>query len=126
MGDSGATSVATPATYTAPNDATGISATPVSTTSIHLTWTNNSANADNVIVQRSTDNGSHWSTIGTLAGTASSYTDTAATEATAYKYQVALIKGTSLSNYDTSSSVTSLPLAPSGLTPTVVSATEVD
>ena len=112
LGDSGAASVpAAIVAYTAPNDPSGINAQPIGNTEVDLTWTNNSSNADNVVVQRSADSGSTWSTIATVDGDATSYSDTTALEGTTYEYQVAAIKGTSASNFDTSSDATTAPLA---------------
>ena len=126
---SGSTFDSTPAVLyvsTAPNDPTALTATPASTTRVDLAWTNNSASAAGQHIERSLDAGSQWTLLTNVAGDATTYTDTTATEATAYLYRVAAYKSTSFSGYATSASVTTLPLAPTALAASAVSPTEID
>ena len=128
LGPDGAASIPQQITVsTAPNDPTDLTASPFSTTSIDLSWTNNSANADYYSIERADAAGDNWTQIDTTDGDASSYADSTVTEATTYQYRVAAVKGSSASGYATTpGTVTTFPLAPTGLTSTAVSATEID
>ena len=64
-------------------------------------------------VEQSTNGGVDWSVLTTgLAGTATSYSDTSATEATDYRYEVFATGGGGNSAISNVASVTSLPAGP--------------
>lgn len=99
---------------TAPSN---LSATPASASQINLSWTNPQS-YDDIAVHRS-PNGSSWSQVATLPGTATSYPDTSCQDGTIYYYKLEVSKEmlpnppeTAYSN--TTSATTPLP-APSGL-----------
>ena len=78
-----------PPAPTPPTAPTGLGATATSSSSISLTWTDNSSNESNFVVQRSTTSGSGFTTISTLGAGATSYADTTGLSAsTTYYYQV--------------------------------------
>ncbi|MBN1673422.1 MAG: lamin tail domain-containing protein, partial [Kiritimatiellae bacterium] len=66
---------------------TALAATPVSTTQIDLTWTDNADNEEIYKVYRSPD-GSVWARIGTLSANTTAYSDAGLSAATAYSYKV--------------------------------------
>ncbi len=71
----------------APAAPSNLSATVISTRQVNLSWTDNATNASGIVVQRST-NGSSWSTLTTLSGTATSYSDTSVSKNKTYYYRV--------------------------------------
>jgi len=111
---------------TAPSDPTNLSVTAASQTTINLTWSSGS-NASSYQVYRD------GSAIGN-AVTGTSYADTGLTPSTAYTYQVQALGSTGLvSNFSNSASATTAapttntgPAAPTNLTATAPSSTEVD
>jgi hypothetical protein len=75
-----------------PAAASNLVATP-GTTSIGLTWTDNSSNETGFKIWRSTDNATWGSPIQTTAAGATSYTDSTVTQGTGYFYKVAATNG---------------------------------
>jgi subtilase family serine protease len=71
----------------APAAPSNLTATVISTHQVNLAWTDNATNANGVVVQRSTD-GTNWTTLATLAGTAASYSDTSVSKGKTYYYRV--------------------------------------
>jgi len=55
---------------------------------VQLQWNNNSTAQSAVVVQRSSDDGKTWTTIATINGGATDYTDTTAARKTSYLYRV--------------------------------------
>jgi fibronectin type 3 domain-containing protein len=109
-----------------PGVPTGLSATANSDTAIAVTWTAVSG-ATHYDVERSLDNGASWNAAGTTA--TASFTDTGLTPSTTYTYHVRAGNGTGSSAYSSPASATtqpSVPPAPTGLTATVVSATQIN
>jgi len=116
---SGSATAATP--LAAPS---GLSISATTFSEIDLTWTNHSANATGVEIDRSTD-GVSFTAVASLSATAASYSDTSVSEATVYYYRViALGAGGSSDPADTSNTV---PLeAPTSLQLTVMGSDEID
>jgi hypothetical protein len=71
----------------APAAPSNLSAAVISTHQVNLSWTDNASNASGIVVQRS-NNGSSWSTLTTLSGTATSYSDTSVSKNKTYYYRV--------------------------------------
>jgi fibronectin type 3 domain-containing protein len=119
----------TNAALSAPAAPSNLAATAVSSSQVNLTWTNNASNATGIAIQRSTD-GVNYTAIASLGGSVSSYSDTGLTAGTKYYYraQASNTAGSSaFSNVATATTAgVSLPAAPSNLTATVVSTTEID
>jgi phosphodiesterase/alkaline phosphatase D-like protein len=97
-------------------------ATAASGTSINLAWTNNSPNATAILVQDSADN-VNFTTIATLAGTATSYASTGLTAGTFYYFRVQAQNGSGVSGYSNVASVTTSTPPPPPAAPMVLSAT---
>src|SRR6185437_11818278 len=105
-----------------PTAPSGLGAVPQDPYSIQLSWTDNAANQSAVLLERSTD-GTNFSQIASLAGTANNYTDTGLTTGTRYYYRVRASNSAGTWSY---SNVTNAvvpaapapPAAPSGLSAT--------
>ncbi len=94
-----------------------------SSSSIALTWTAVTG-ASSYELQGSTNGGQSWTTL--QNSSAQSYTQTGLSADTVYDYQIATIKGTTASAPSTLLAVTTLLPAPTGVTATTKSATEID
>jgi len=95
------------------------------TTGVVLHWTDEDPSATGYIVLRSTDN-VNFSKIASISGTtASTYTDTTASSAHTYYYQVQAINSMATSKASASATITTPLLAPSGLTATAAGTTVV-
>jgi fibronectin type 3 domain-containing protein len=115
-------SVTTPAF---PNQPAISSATAQSDTSVALSW-GDVAGETGFRVERSANNGSTWTTAGAVAAGVTSFTDTGLSESNSYTYRVTATNAVGSSAPSATRSVTTLPSAPTGLTATGVSATQIN
>jgi len=130
-GSGGGGSDPTPATP--PIAPSALVATATSSSSINLSWTDNSSDESNFVVQRSTTSGSGFATIATLGANTTSYADTAGLSAsTTYYYQVYATNGGSGSGFSNEAfSTTEIappppPIAPTGLVATATSSSSIN
>ncbi|WP_394352605.1 fibronectin type III domain-containing protein, partial [Candidatus Nitrosotalea sp. FS] len=103
------TASATTSTVTSPP--TGLAATTVSSSQIHLSWTapanNGGATITGYKIERSTDSGSTWSSLVANTGsTSTKYYDTGLTQNTSYVYRVSAINSAGASAPSNTSSAT--------------------
>jgi len=105
----------------------GLAAAAASSTSINLTWTNNSPTATAILVESSTDNVT-FTQIASLAGNATSYTNSGLTAGTQYFYRVRAQNSGGTSGYSNTASAITLgpPPAPSGLAATAASSSTIN
>ncbi len=92
----------------------GLTAAAPSYNLAHLTWIDNSSNEDQFLVERSSNNGTTWTQIGTTTSNAETYDDTTVLATTTYQYRVRAYNsynGGSYSAYTTVQTVTT-PQAP--------------
>ena len=126
-GDSAPSATASATTLDPPPPApTGLTATPVSSVQIDLTW-QASAGATSYRVERSTNGGSSWVTAGTTPGT-TSFSDTGLTAATTYTYRVVATNAggdSAPSPGAVATTPVAPPEAPTGVTATPVSSTQI-
>jgi hypothetical protein len=104
--------------YSLPAAPSGISRTRVSDTSHTIAWTRNATTGapyDNLYLERQVDGGS-WTARATLAGTATSYSDTTTSANHTYAWRIRAKNTAGYSGYNTSTSIKTTPSAPS--TPT--------
>lgn len=85
---------------------TDLIATAAGTSSIHLEWTNNTAEADGVTVERSNDGVSGWTEVADLSEIADSFTDTGLAASMPYYYRVSAYNSLGSSAYTTASATT--------------------
>ncbi len=130
---SNAATATTPAPPAQPPAApTNLGATATSATRVDLTWKDNSTDETEFRLQRSTDGGTTWTQIATLAPNARSYADTTVRASTAYAYRIQSCSSAGCSSYSNAATATTpaaaptAPAAPSGLQAEAASATRVD
>src|SRR5207245_1287370 len=116
----------------APSPPMGLAATAVSSSQISLSWTapNNGGSAiTGYKIERSTDDGTTWSTLVANTGsTATTYSDTGLTHTTTYTYRVSAINSVGTGSPSSTTSATTFaaaPSPPSALTATAVSSSQV-
>lgn len=95
-------------------------------TSVALNWTDNATNETGYVVQRTTNGGTTWSVIATLAADSRSYTDTTGSAGATLGYRVQAVNAAAVSAYSNTASVTFAPAAPTGLTATAASSTAIN
>ena len=113
----------------APNAPSNLTATTISNTQINLAWTDNSSNETGFKIERKTGSAGTYAQIGTVGADVTAYNDTGLTPATQYYYQVRATNGSGDSAYSNSANATTLPnapSAPSGLTATAVSSSQIN
>ncbi|HKR58874.1 MAG TPA: fibronectin type III domain-containing protein [Pyrinomonadaceae bacterium] len=115
----------------APAAPSGLSATAASTTQINLAWTDNSNNEDGFRIERCQNAGcSNFTEIATVAANVVTYQNTGLTAGTTYQYRVRAYNTGGNSAYSSSASATtsspSPPAAPSGLSATAASTTQIN
>jgi fibronectin type 3 domain-containing protein len=84
---------------------TGLSLSVLSSSSIRLSWLDNSSNESGFIIQRSTD-GSRWTQIATVNANSTSYTSTGLQRRTRYYYRVVAVNSAGNSPYSNVASAT--------------------
>ena len=105
-----------------------LTATAASSTQINLTWTDVFYESG-YLIERSADGSTGWTQIGTASENATNYTDTGLTPATTYYYRVHGTNVTGNGAYSPIANATTMqiaPPAPTGMTATAVSSSEID
>jgi hypothetical protein len=106
-------------------------ATTSSSSQINLSWTDNANNENGFKVEQSTD-GTTFTQVAMLSSNAVSYSATGLSASTTYFYRVASFNDAGNSQYSNTANATTsaappaLPAAPSGLTATPVSSTQIN
>ncbi len=113
-----------------PNVPTGLTATAISSSQINLAWTDNSSNEATFRIERSTD-GTNFVEITTTAPGATSFQNTGLNPGLTYYYRVRASNANGDSGYSNIASATtpgggSAPAAPSSLTNTAVSGSQIN
>ena len=115
---------------TAPTAPSGLTATAASSSQIHLAWTDNASNETGFYVERSTASASGFSQIASLGANVTTYSSTGLTASTTYYYRVRAYNSVGNSAYSNTASATTpasgVPTAPSGLTATAASSTQIN
>lgn len=124
------TSVTTPSETATPDAPTGLTATATSCNSVTLTWTDNAINETNFVVERKLEGESYTVIEGTTPANTNSYADNTVEEGKKYYYKVKASNANGDSGYSNEVSLTTPPCgfppnAPSNLTATTLSETEI-
>lgn len=117
--------ITTPSVPATPSNLTG---TPVSTTQLNLSWTDNAGNETGFRLERRIGTGGSWTLVSnTIAANQTSYSDSGLTPGTQYYYRLLAFNTWGNSAYSnlTNTTTPTLPVAPSGLSATVNSNTEI-
>jgi hypothetical protein len=109
-----------------PNAPTSLGASPISSNQIDLTWTDNATDEDGFKIERKTGAGGTYAQIDTAGVNAISYSDTTVSVRTAYYYRVRAYNVTGDSVYSNESNTSVVPVAPTGLAASPISATQID
>ncbi len=128
-GDSPYSNTATASTTAvAPTAPTNLAASASSSSQINLTWTDNAGNEAGFKIERSlTANGNKYVQVATVGPDAVSYSDTQLSASTTYYYRVAAYNAAGTSTYSNkASATTSAATAPSNLTATAASSTQIN
>ncbi len=107
---------------------TGLGATAQSTSSIALSWSDNSSSEDGFSIQRSPD-GNNWSALTDVAANATSHNDGGLSPNSTWYYRVRAFEGIETSAWSNTASATTLdvpPAAPSGMTAAAASDTQIN
>jgi fibronectin type 3 domain-containing protein len=133
-GDSAYSAVASATTPAAPPPSptppSNVTATAVSSSRINLAWTDTTAYEAGYVVERTS--GQYWTQIASLPANYTSYADTGLTASTTYSYRVSSTSASGTLYYGPQVSATTqaagpaLPAAPSALTATAVSSSQIN
>lgn len=116
---------------------TGLTATPISSSRIDLAWTDNSTNEDGFKIERCTGaaafcdtNPANFAQIAQVGANVTTYSDTGLAASTTYSYRVRAFNSGGNSGYSNTADATTLapnpPAAPSNLTATAVSSSQIN
>jgi hypothetical protein len=114
---------------TPPAAPSNLTAAPLSTTQVSVGWADNSSNESGFKIERKTGSTGTYGQIATTGAGVTSYTDTSGAPGTTYVYRVRATNSGGDSSYSNEASATtqsSPPAAPSSLTATPVSRTQVN
>jgi hypothetical protein len=120
---------ATTASASAPTAPSNLTATAASTSQINLSWTDNSNNETGFRIERSPDGSTGWTEIATPAANTTTYQNTGLTASTTYYYRVRAYNASGNSGYSNTANATTtgtLPAAPSNLTATAASSSQIN
>jgi transcriptional regulator CtsR len=113
----------------APAAPDSLTATTVSNTQINLAWADSSNNEDGFKIERKTGAGGTYAEIATVGANVTSYSDNGLSQITEYFYRVRAYNTGGNSAYSNEANATTLPdppAAPSSLTATTISQTQID
>ncbi|MCE7043286.1 fibronectin type III domain-containing protein [Dyadobacter sp. CY312] len=111
-----------------PNTPQNLNATPISNTQINLSWGDNSGNETGFELERSTD-GSNFAKLTDLPANATTYQNTGLSTLTKYWYRIRAKNAVGNSGYSNVAEATTFdvpPVAPTSLTATTISASQID
>jgi RHS repeat-associated protein len=127
VGNSAYSNQANATTQSLPSAPTGLSATAVSGTQVNLSWTDTSDNETQFQIQRKIGEEGTFANLDTVGANVTAYSDTGLVNGTTYIYRVRAQNSVGNSGFSNQSSATTLspPAAPTGLTASAVSNTEI-
>ncbi len=117
--------VSTPVPPSAPSD---LAATAISSTRIDLAWTDNSTNETGFRIERKTGAGGTYAAFATVGTNITAYSNTGLAAGNTYYYRVQAYNSTANSGYtnEASASTSGILAAPSGLTATTISNSQIN
>jgi titin len=128
-GNSGYTNIATATTFPAlPSTPSNLTASAISSSQINLSWTDNASNESGFNIERAPSGGS-FIQIASVGANVTTYSNTGLTAGTTYQYRVRAYNTGGNSTYSNTASATTFtatPNAPSNLTATSASRTQIN
>ncbi|MBI5383638.1 MAG: fibronectin type III domain-containing protein [Verrucomicrobia bacterium] len=123
-------SATTAAILTPPAAPSGLTATAASSSQINLAWTDNANNETGFAIERSTDNVT-FTPVASVGANVTTYANTGLSASTTYYYRVRASNSAGNSAYSATASATTVailtpPAAPSGLTATAASSSQIN
>jgi hypothetical protein len=112
-------------TLSAPAAPSGLTATAISNAQVNLAWNDNSTSESNFRIERSND-GVNFTALATLAANSVGYVDATANAGSTYYYRVAALSTSFNPVFSNQVGVTLAPAAPTGLSATTTSSSNVD
>lgn len=109
----------------APSDPVGLSGTPLSGSTVQLSWTDASSNETGFVIERKTGT-DPFSPVATAAANATTYTDGSLAERTTYVYRVKARNSVGDSGYSNEAAATTLLATPASAVAVAASSTRVD
>lgn len=112
-----------------PSAPSSLTATAASSSQINLAWVDNSGNETNFVVSRATASAGPFTDIATLGTNVTSYNNTGLAASTTYYYAVRATNASGSSansNIASATTLSAIPAAPSGLTATAVSVSQIN
>ena len=103
-----------------------LAVTPISGSRINLSWTDNSFGETGFTIERKTGSGGTYSQIATVSANVTSYSNTGLGEATTYYFRITAYNSSGNSSYSNEANATTYPAAPSDLSATAVSGSQID
>ncbi len=121
----------TPSGVIPPTAPTNLAATAASSTQINLSWTDNSANETGFRIERAPGGTTSFTEIATVGVNVTSYQNTGLTASTSYSYRVRAYNSAGNSSYSNTATATTPsgvipPVAPTNLTATAASSTQIN
>lgn len=108
-----------------PYEPTNLTVTAFTSSQIDLSWTDNSSDETNFLVERSLDGSTGWTAIGILPANTTSTSNMGLSACTTYYFRVR-VPHSMYSNIASAKTTGCLPLAPSGLTATAISPSRIN
>jgi len=128
-GQSAYSNVASATTLLSISAPSNLSSSVGSSTQINVSWTDNSTNEAGFSIERAASNGGPWTQIGSTGANVTNYSNTGLSPNSVYWYRVRAYNGNSTSNYSNVVSATTqdaAPIAPSNLTATAASSSQIN
>jgi subtilisin family serine protease len=108
-----------------PQAPSGLNASTVSSSTIHLSWTDGSDNEREFVIERKEATEGTFTAVAYSGSDTTAYDDTGLEESTSYTYRIYAINAGGASEYSNEAGVTTYPAAPSRLTAPIITSSSI-